>query len=120
MSVIPDDVHDECKLEIERLKADRDEWKRIAHIETEGIGCAWHGKYEAAHAEVKRLEGMLASTPDPRPRGVDKPTERTCRCASMVWRGTPEHICRDFRVTDTDGDWCQHCYHDRACHEGQR
>jgi len=38
-----------------QMMRERDEWKRIAHAESDGVRCAWREKYEAASAERDRL-----------------------------------------------------------------
>ena len=41
--------------EIRRVTAERDEWKRLAHVEAKGVRCAFEERAEAAEVEVERL-----------------------------------------------------------------
>lgn len=46
--------------EIRRVTAERDEWKRLAHVEAKGVRCAFEERAEAAEAKLTEAQADLA------------------------------------------------------------
>ena len=56
---------DEAQRERDELRTQRDEWKRIAHVESQGNHCAWQHKTEQAQALLRRIcDAQLAGDRD--------------------------------------------------------
>lgn len=56
--VVADDIRAALE-EIRRVTAERDEWKRIAHVEAKGLRCAFRERAEKAEAKLAELESEL-------------------------------------------------------------